>query len=108
MKLLISAYSCCPTKTSEPGNAWRAINEALREHEVWAVIGHHYQERTEAFLAKNPMPGFSPIFVKLSPALVSLRGRDFSIRFTIISGRKRSGESSTSCTNALALICRIT
>jgi len=31
MKLLPSTYSCCPCKTSEPGNAWRAINEALRE-----------------------------------------------------------------------------
>jgi len=76
MKLLISAYSCNPCKTSEPGNAWRIINEALREHEVWAVISHHHQEKTESFLAKNPMPGFSPIFVKLPPILVgTLRGR---------------------------------
>lgn len=66
MKLLFSAYSCCPCKTSEPGNAWRAINEALKEHEVWTVIvdAHGYREQTEAYLKKNPMPGFHPIFLK--------------------------------------------
>jgi glycosyltransferase involved in cell wall biosynthesis len=66
MKLLFSAYSCCPCKTSEPGNAWRAINEALREHEVWTVIAdaHGYREQTEAFLKEHPMPGFHPVFYK--------------------------------------------
>src|SRR6185503_6674261 len=78
MKVLLSAYSCCPTKTSEPGNAWRAINEAIREHEVWAIIedGHGYKERTETYLAKNPMPRFHPVFLKL-PSLLgkAMRGR---------------------------------
>ena len=78
MKLLLSTYSCCPCKTSEPGNAWRAINEALREHEVWAVIEqeHQYRELTERFLAKNPLPGFHPVYLKL-PAVLggTLRGR---------------------------------
>ena len=51
MKVLLSTYSCFPCKTSEPGNAWRAINEALREHEVWAVISdaHQYRELTEQY-----------------------------------------------------------
>ena len=67
MKLLFSAYSCCPCKTSEPGNAWRAINEALREHEVWTVIAdaYGYREQTEAFLRDHPMPGFHPVFYKI-------------------------------------------
>jgi len=67
MKLLLSTYSCFPCKTSEPGNAWRAINEALREHEVWAVIAdaHDYRELTEPVLAKNPLPNFHPVFFKL-------------------------------------------
>ena len=39
MKLLISAYSCFPRETSEPGNAWRLINYLLGEqHEIWAII----------------------------------------------------------------------
>jgi len=71
MKVLLSTYSCFPCKTSEPGNAWRAINEALREHEVWAVIAdaHQYRELTEPWLVKNPLPNFHPIFFRQSPAL---------------------------------------
>jgi len=77
MKLLLSTYSCCPCKTSEPGNAWRTINEALREHEVWAVIADNYgyREQIESWLAKNPMPGFHPVFLKLPPTLSWLCGR---------------------------------
>jgi glycosyltransferase involved in cell wall biosynthesis len=77
MKLLLSTYSCFPCKTSEPGNAWRAINEALREHEVWAIIadGYQYRESTEAWLAKNPRPNFHPVFLKLPPAFRWMCGR---------------------------------
>ena len=77
MKLLLSTYSCHPCKTSEPGNAWRIINEALREHEVWAVIadGYQYRELTESWLAKNSLPNFHPIYFKLSPAFRWLCGR---------------------------------
>ena len=40
MKLLFSTYSCFPCKTSEPGNAWRAFYEALRnQHEVEVIDG---------------------------------------------------------------------
>ncbi len=74
MKILLSAYSCFPCQTSEPGNAWRTINEALRDHEVWAVIAdaHQYRELTERWLAKNPLPNFHPVFVRLNPALQRL------------------------------------
>jgi glycosyltransferase involved in cell wall biosynthesis len=77
MKILLSTYSCFPCQTSEPGNAWRAINEALREHEVWAVIAdaHQYRELTEPVLAKNPLPNFHPVFFKLPPALQWLSRR---------------------------------
>jgi len=77
MKVLLSTYSCFPCKTSEPGNAWRAINEALKEHEVWAVIAdaHQYRELTEPVLAKNPLPNFHPVFVKLNPSLQWLSSR---------------------------------
>ena len=70
MKVLLSTYSCFPCQTSEPGNAWRAINEALKEHEVWAVIAdaHQYRELTEPVLKKNPLPNFHPIFQRLPAA----------------------------------------
>ena len=71
MKILLSTYSCFPCQTSEPGCAWRTINEAIKEHEVWAVIAdaYQYRELTDPVLAKNPLPNFHPVFVKLSPAL---------------------------------------
>lgn len=74
MKILLSTYSCFPCQTSEPGNAWRSINEALREHEVWAVIAdaHRYRELTEPWLEKNPLPNFHPVWVKLNPVLQRL------------------------------------
>ena len=76
MKVLLSTYSCFPCKTSEPGNAWRAINEALREHEVWAVIAdaHQYRELTLPVLQKNPLPDFHPIFQRLPAAYQWMSG----------------------------------
>ncbi|HTB85697.1 MAG TPA: hypothetical protein VK742_18775, partial [Candidatus Sulfotelmatobacter sp.] len=71
MKVLLSTYSCFPCQTSEPGNAWRVINEALKEHEVWAVIAdaHQYRELTLPVLEKNPLPNFHPVFQRLSPSV---------------------------------------
>src|ERR1035437_5922718 len=76
MKILISAYSCHPSMTSEPRNAWCAINHALSQgHEVWAVVEQsEYQKETLEHLANHPMPGFHPIFFQLPTLLVkSLR-----------------------------------
>jgi glycosyltransferase involved in cell wall biosynthesis len=80
VKILLSTYSCFPCQTSEPGIAWLTINEAIREHEVWAVIAdaHQYRELTEPWLARNPLPNFHPIFFKLPPRLDWLSRRGFS------------------------------
>jgi glycosyltransferase involved in cell wall biosynthesis len=77
MKILLSTYSCFPCQTSEPGNAWRAITEALREHEVWAVIAdaHQYRELTEPELRRNPRPNFHPVFHRLPPSVQWLSRR---------------------------------
>jgi glycosyltransferase involved in cell wall biosynthesis len=72
MKLLISAYSCFPRESSEPGNAWRAINHALGEgHEVWAIIEKsEYEAGTLKHLREHPLPGFHPVFFQLPNVLV--------------------------------------
>jgi len=78
MKLLLSTYSCYPCKTSEPGNAWRAINEALRnQHEVWAVIEEEHQAGLiRKHLAEHPMPGFHPVYLGMPSLLVkTIRAR---------------------------------
>ena len=71
MKVLLSTYSCFPCQTSEPGNAWRAINEALKEHEVWAVIAdaHLQIKRAEPFFEKNSLPGYHPVYQRLPSAV---------------------------------------
>jgi glycosyltransferase involved in cell wall biosynthesis len=72
MKLLLSAYSCFPCQTSEPGNAWRAIHNALGEkHEVWAIIEKsEYEPGTMKHLAEHPLAGFHPVFFQLPQVLV--------------------------------------
>src|SRR5688572_20935461 len=71
MKILISAYSCHPHMTSEPRNAWCAINHALSQgHEVWAVIEQsEYEKDTLAYLASHPIQGFHPVFFQLPTLL---------------------------------------
>ncbi len=67
--------------TSEPRNAWCAINHALSQgHEVWAVVEQsEYQKETLEHLANHPMPGFHPVFFQLPTLLVkSLRGPGMS------------------------------
>lgn len=81
MKLLLSAYSCRPCQTSEPGIAWRTIHHALSQgHEVWAVIEQsEYEKETLEHLANHPLPGFHPVFFQLPTLLVkTLRGAGMS------------------------------
>lgn len=81
MRILLSAYSCRPCKTSEPGNAWRMINHVLSQgHEVWAVIEQsEYQKETLEYLATHPMPGFHPVFFQLPTLVVKwIRGSGMS------------------------------
>jgi glycosyltransferase involved in cell wall biosynthesis len=78
MKLLLSAYTCRPSKISEPGCAWRTIDNALAcNHEVWAVIEQaHDAAAIESYLAQHPMPLFHPVFVKLAlPLEMPLQNR---------------------------------
>jgi glycosyltransferase involved in cell wall biosynthesis len=72
MRILLSAYSCRPCKTSEPGNAWRAFNYALSQgHEVWAIAEQsEYEQETLEYLARHPMPRFHPVFFQLPDILV--------------------------------------
>jgi len=75
MKILLSTYSCGPWKTSEPGNAWRAVNHALSEgHEVWTITEQDgYEAPMLEYLAKHPMPRYHPVYFQLSPPWTKLR-----------------------------------
>ena len=69
MKILLSAFSCGPTNTSEPGNAWRAIHNALADgHEVWSIAQKSgYEADTLNYLEQHPVPGYHPLFFDVSP-----------------------------------------
>jgi glycosyltransferase involved in cell wall biosynthesis len=74
MKILLSAYSCAPTMISEPGVGWRAVQHALRGHEVWTIIKIQDCERPiRDHLAAHPMPGFHPVFMDVSAPVRALR-----------------------------------
>jgi glycosyltransferase involved in cell wall biosynthesis len=67
--------------TSEPRNAWCAIDHALSQgHEVWAVIERsEYEKDTLEYLASHPMLGFHPVFFQLPTLVVkSIRGSGMS------------------------------
>jgi glycosyltransferase involved in cell wall biosynthesis len=37
MRILLSAFTCWPTESSEPGVAWRFATELAKHHEVWIL-----------------------------------------------------------------------
>lgn len=47
MKVLFSAFSCCPGSGSEPGIGWNWLLQALREHEVWVLTTDEFKTKCE-------------------------------------------------------------
>ncbi|MDB6139539.1 MAG: glycosyltransferase [Verrucomicrobiaceae bacterium] len=45
MKILVSAFSCCPGLGSEPGVGWHTVEELAREHEVWVLVDRNWQPK---------------------------------------------------------------
>jgi glycosyltransferase involved in cell wall biosynthesis len=37
MRVLLSAFTCWPTESSEPGVAWRFAKELARDHQIWIL-----------------------------------------------------------------------
>ena len=57
MKVLLSAFSCCPGAGSEPGIGWNWLEQALREHEVWVITTDEFKEKCQ--LATPPKAHFT-------------------------------------------------
>jgi len=53
MKILVSAFSCCPGLGSEPGVGWHTIEELAREHEVWALVDRNCQPKISEALKEG-------------------------------------------------------
>jgi glycosyltransferase involved in cell wall biosynthesis len=77
MKILVSAFTCWPCESSEPGVAWRFISHWLKNHEVWLLTqsAPGPLKRINEFVSKNSIdnlhlihfPGFSPDLETLEP-----------------------------------------
>lgn len=53
MKILVSAYSCDPTKGSEPGVGWNWVRMIARRHRLWVLTCPDGREEIEEALARD-------------------------------------------------------
>ncbi len=67
MKILVSAFSCCPGLGSEPGVGWHTIEELAHEHEVWALVDVNCEATIKA-----AMPGPAPERIHLQYVCIPL------------------------------------
>jgi glycosyltransferase involved in cell wall biosynthesis len=74
--ICISAYSCDPTRGSEPGVGWNFVREVARRHRVWAVTRRKNEEAISAELQRAPLPKLRMVYFDLpKPLLVWKRGQ---------------------------------
>jgi glycosyltransferase involved in cell wall biosynthesis len=65
MRILISAYSCCPHQGSEPGIGWGVVREVAARHAVCVLTSAGSRRHIERELAAGGMPGARFEFVAL-------------------------------------------
>jgi len=54
MKILVSAYACCPEKGSEPGMGWNFVIGLAKFHEVHVIVEKlKWEQQIKKFLNKN-------------------------------------------------------
>ena len=55
MKLIVSCFSCSPTRGSEPGMGWGYLRAIAQEHDVWALVdGWEFGEELRKYQAEHP------------------------------------------------------
>jgi glycosyltransferase involved in cell wall biosynthesis len=66
MKILMSAYSCEPSKGSERGVGWNVVSEVAKHHEVWVLTRpDESKEAIKAELAVRPIPNLHFVYFTL-------------------------------------------
>ena len=72
----ISAYSCDPTRSSEPAVGWNFVREVARRHRVWAITRQKNQPAISAELQRSPLPNLRMVYFDLpKPLLVWKKGQ---------------------------------
>lgn len=70
MKILVSAYACCPGRGSEPNVGWNTARQAAREHDVVVLTMAAWRPAIEAELRRDPPPHPMTFrYVELAPLL---------------------------------------
>lgn len=75
MKVIISAYTCCPNRGSEPGNGWNWIMGYVRNnYEVYCVTSSKNKSEIDAYLNLNKIENLNFFFTdnKFSLALLKI------------------------------------
>lgn len=73
MKLLISAYSCDPTRGGELSNGWNCVlYNAKLDHQVWCLTNVEGKANIENYLRKNPEKNLQVVYVTV-PAWLEKR-----------------------------------
>ena len=76
LRLLVSAYSCDPTRGGEPSNGWNhAYCNAIRGNEVWCLTHTQGQAGIEARLAQEPINHLHVVYVKLPRWLNTVKAK---------------------------------
>ena len=76
MRLLISAYSCDPTRGGEPSNGWnQAYYNVIQGNEVWCFTHTQGKAGIEARLAQEPVRDLHIIYVKLPRWLNTVKAK---------------------------------
>jgi glycosyltransferase involved in cell wall biosynthesis len=65
-RVLLSAYSCCPNRGSEPGIGWSRAVEIAKYCDTWVLTeGNDWQPRISAYLEEHgPIPNLHFIYVR--------------------------------------------
>jgi glycosyltransferase involved in cell wall biosynthesis len=71
----VSAYSCDPTRGSEPGIGWNVVREVARRHRVWAVTRWKNQAAISAELARSPLPNLRMVYFDVPTLTAWKRGQ---------------------------------
>ena len=65
LKVLVSAYTCEPEKSSEPGIGWGMIELLASDHEIWVLTAEEHRKVIEPYVKEHPMPHVHWEYMKL-------------------------------------------
>lgn len=75
LKVLVSAYACCPDEGSEPGVGWNVVGELSKYHDVWVLTREDNRPSIEAELIGKPLSGLQFIYCGLPHLVEKLNDR---------------------------------